>query len=113
MSIPGFSNLLYISLFSISSKDQYIQQQMQVIVCCGQLKKTSNAKSELVLSESPCTCLHFVPYNMRLVNIFIITMYGVMKYSLLMSNLVTFCAKLDDIYIKNEFHFALEVSFSI
>ena len=50
---------------------------------------------------------------MRLVNTFIIAMYGVMNYSLFMPILVGFYAKLNEIYKKNEFHFALEVSFSI
>ena len=35
--------------------------------------------------------------NMRLVNTFIIAMYGVMNYLLLMPNLVAFYAKLDEI----------------
>ena len=35
------------------------------------------------------------------------------NYSLLMPNLVACCAVLTEIYKKNEFHFALEVSFSI
>ena len=43
---------------------------------------------------------------------FIIVMPGVMNYSLLMSNLVAFYAKLNEI-LKLEFHFALKVSFSI
>ena len=49
---------------------------------------------------------------MRLVNTFIIVMYGVMNYSLLKPNLVAFYAKLNEIS-KIEYHFALEVSFSI
>ena len=49
---------------------------------------------------------------MRLVNIFIIVVYGVMNYLLLRPNLVAFYAKLKEIS-KIEFHFALEVSFSI
>ena len=49
---------------------------------------------------------------MRLVNT-ISAIYGVMNYSLLLPNMVAFHAKLNEIYIKNEFHFALEVSFSI
>ena len=50
-------------------------------------------------------------YYMRLVNTFIIAMYAVQNYLLLIPNLVEFCAEL--IEYKNEFHFALEVSFSI
>ena len=47
------------------------------------LKNTSNAKSELVLLEwTPRLCLRFVLYDMSLVNIFIIAMFGVMNYSL-------------------------------
>ena len=51
---------------------------------------------------------------MLLVNTFIIDMYGVMnyRYSLLMPHLVAFYAKLNEIQ-NTEFHFALEVSFSI
>ena len=49
---------------------------------------------------------------MRLVNNFIIAMYGVMNYSLFLQNLVAFFAKLYEIR-KTEFDFALEVSFSI
>ena len=45
-------------------------------------------------------------------NIFVIDMYGVMKYSLLVPNLVAFYAKLNEMYKHNEFHFALEVSSS-
>ena len=49
--------------------------------------ETSNAKSELVLLEwIPRLCLHFVLYDMRLVNTFIIAMYGVMYCLLLMPN---------------------------
>ena len=43
---------------------------------------------------------------------FIITMYGVMNYSLFMSK-VAFYAKVNEIFKKYEFHFALEISFSI
>ena len=51
------------------------------------LKGTSNAKSELVLLEwTPRLCLCFVLYYMCLVNTFIIALYGVMNYSLHMSN---------------------------
>ena len=49
---------------------------------------------------------------MRLVNTFLIVMYGVMNYLLLRTNLVAFYAKLNKIS-KIEFHFVLEVSFSI
>ena len=49
---------------------------------------------------------------MRLVNTFIIALYGVMNYSLLMPNLLVFYAKLKE-KEKNEFDFALEVAFSI
>ena len=39
------------------------------------LKETSNAKSQLVLLEwTPCLCLRFVLYDMRLGNTFIIAM---------------------------------------
>ena len=51
-------------------------------------------------------------YDMRLVNTFIIAMYGVMNYLLHMPHLVAFYAKLNEIY-KTKFHFALEVFFSI
>ena len=72
------------------------------------LKKTSNAKSELVLLEmTPRLCLPFVLNDMRLINTYIITQYGVMNYSSLMPNLVAFYAKLNEIY-SVEFHFALE-----
>ena len=55
------------------------------------LKETFNAKSELVLMEwTPRLFLSFVLYDIRLVNTFIIAMYGVMNYSLLMPNLVAF-----------------------
>ena len=50
---------------------------------------------------------------MRLVNTFIIAMYVVMNYSLLIPSALEFYEKLNDIYKKNEFHFALEVSVSI
>ena len=77
------------------------------------LKETSNAKSEFVLLEwTPRLCLCFVLYDMGLVNTFIIVMYDVMNYWLLRPNLVAFYAKPNEIY-KLEFHFALEVSFSI
>ena len=36
---------------------------------------------------------------------FIIAMYGVMNYSLLMPNLIALYAKLNEIYMKNEFYF--------
>ena len=49
---------------------------------------------------------------MRLVNTFIFATYGAMNNLLLMPNLVAFYAKQIK-YKKNEFHFALEVSFSI
>ena len=49
---------------------------------------------------------------MRLVNSFIIVMYGVMNYSLLISNMVAFYARLYEI-LKHEFYLALDVSFSI
>ena len=62
------------------------------------LKETSNAKSGLMLLIWPHVFfLRFVLYDMRLVNAFIITMYGVMNYSLLMPNLVAFYAKLNEI----------------
>ena len=62
------------------------------------LKETSNAKSELVLLEwTPCLCLCFVLYGIRLVNTFIVAMYGVINYSLPLSKLVAFCAKLSEI----------------
>ena len=52
-----------------------------------------NRKSELVLLEwTPGLCLCFVLYDMRLVNTFIIAMYGVMNFLLLMPNLVVFYA---------------------
>ena len=44
------------------------------------LKKTANAKSELVLFEwTPRLYLHLVLYDMRLVNTFIIAMYDVIN----------------------------------
>ena len=49
---------------------------------------------------------------MRIVNTFIIAIYGVMYYSLIMPNLVAFYLKMNEIQ-KIEIHFALEVSFSI
>ena len=62
------------------------------------LKKTSNAKSELVLLEWTFhLCLRFVLYDMRLVNSFIIAIYGVIDYSLLMPTVVAFYAKLNEI----------------
>ena len=61
------------------------------------LKETSNAKSELVLLEwTPRSRQPFVLNDIRLVNIFIIAMYGIMNYSLLMPNLVAFYAKLNE-----------------
>ena len=51
----------------------------------NKLKKTCNAKFELMLLEwTPRLCLRFVLYNMRLVNTLFIAKYGVMNYSLLM-----------------------------
>ena len=60
------------------------------------------------------TLCRFVRLDIRLVISFIMTMYGIMSYSLLtgIPNLVAFYVKLNEIK-KNEFHFALEVSFSI
>ena len=49
---------------------------------------------------------------MRLVNTFIIAMYSIVNYSLLRQILIAFYAKLNEIS-EIEFHFALEVSFSI
>ena len=49
----------------------------------------------------------------EIVNTVIIAMYGVINYLLLMPKLVAFYAKLNEIQNKNEFRFALEVSFSI
>ena len=64
---------------------------------CTILKETSNVKSELVLLEwTPRLCLHFVLYDMRLVNTFIIAMYGVMNNSLLVPNLINCDAKLHE-----------------
>ena len=65
-----------------------------------------------LLKWTPSLCLGFVLFDMILVNTFIIAMHGVMNYSLLMSNLFAFYAKLHEIQ-KIEFHFAFEVSFSI
>ena len=49
------------------------------------LKKTSNAKSDLVLLEcTPRLCLRFVLYDLRLVSAVTIVMYSVMNYPLLM-----------------------------
>ena len=77
------------------------------------LKETSNAKSELLVIEwTPRLCLCFVLFHMRLVNIYIIAINGVMNYSLLRPNVVAFYAKQNEIS-KIEFHFAFEVSFSI
>ena len=45
------------------------------------------------LSLCPCLCLRIVLFDMRLVNNFIIAMCGVMKYSLLIPNLVAFYAR--------------------
>ena len=50
---------------------------------------------------------------MRPVNTFSIAIYAVMNYSLFMPNLIAFYTKLNGIYKKSEFYFALEVSFSI
>ena len=41
-------------------------------------------------------CLRLVLYDMRLVNIFISVMYGVMNNSLLIPSLVAFCVKLNE-----------------
>ena len=61
------------------------------------LKETSNAKSELVLLEWTSRSRQpFVLNDIRLVNIFIIALYGIMNYSLLMPNLVAFYAKLNE-----------------
>ena len=49
---------------------------------------------------------------MRLAKTFIIAMHGIKNYSLLMPNLVVSCAKLNEVF-KLEFHFVMEVSFSI
>ena len=77
------------------------------------LEETSNAKSEHVLLHwTPRLCLRFVLYDMSFVNTFFFAMYNVMNYPLLMLILVAFYAKLNKIK-KYEFHFALEVSFSI
>ena len=46
---------------------------------------------------TPRLCIHFVLCDLRLVNTFIIAMYGVMNYSLLMQNLVAFYAKLNEV----------------
>ena len=59
-----------------------------------------------------CLCLRIVLYDIRLVNTFIIVICSAMNYSLLMPNLVAFSAKLNELQ-KTEFHFALEVSFSV
>ena len=61
------------------------------------LTETFNAKFELVLLERNPRCLHFVLYNMRLVNTLNIAMYGAMNYSFL-PNLVAFDAKLNEIH---------------
>ena len=62
------------------------------------LKETSNAKSEFVLLEwTPRLCPCFMLYDMRLVNTFIIAMYGVINYALLMPNVIVFYAKLNEI----------------
>ena len=59
------------------------------------LNETSNAKSELMSLEwTPRLCLRFVLYDIRLVNTFIITMYGVVNFSLPLPNLVAFHVKL-------------------
>ena len=77
------------------------------------LKETYNAKSELALLEWTLhLCLRFVLYHMRLVNTFIISMYGIVNYLLIMPKLVSFYAKQQNIQ-KMEFHFGLKVSFSI
>ena len=51
----------------------------------------------MLLEWTPRLCLRFVLYGMRLVNRFIIVMYGVMKDLLLMPNLVVFYAKLNEL----------------
>ena len=62
------------------------------------LKGNSNVKSELVLLEwIPRLYQRFVLNDMRLINTFIIAMYGAMNYSLLMPNLLTFYARLNEI----------------
>ena len=61
------------------------------------LTEPSKAKSELVLLERNPRCLHFVLYNMRLVNTLNIAVYGAMNYLLLAPNLVAFDAKLNEI----------------
>ena len=58
-------------------------------------KEISNAKSELV-EWAPRLCLHFMLYDMRLVNTFIIAMYGVMNNLLLVPNLIACYAKLHE-----------------
>ena len=44
----------------------------------------------VLLKWIPRLCLRFVRNDMRLVNTFIISMYGAKKYSLLMPDLVAF-----------------------
>ena len=62
------------------------------------LKESSNAKSERVLLEWTLRlCLRLVRYDMRLVNNFIIAMYGIMNYLMLLPTLVAFYAKLNEI----------------
>ena len=62
------------------------------------LKESSNARSERVLLEWTLRlCLRLVRYDMRLVNNFIIAMYGIMNYLLLLPTLVAFYAKLNEI----------------
>ena len=59
------------------------------------------------MGMDPSFALRFVLYDMRLVNTFIIAIYG----DMIMPNLVAFYAKLNENIKKN--HFALEVSISI
>ena len=62
------------------------------------LKETSNAKSELVLLERvPRFCLRPVLYDRNFANIFFIAKYNFIYYWLLMPNLVSFYAKLNEI----------------
>ena len=51
----------------------------------------------MLLEWTPGLCLCFVLYDIRLVNTFIIAMYGIMNFLLLMPNLVVFYAKLNEI----------------
>ena len=68
------------------------------------VKETSNAKFKLVLlGWTPCLCLCFVLNDKRIFNTFIITMYGVMNYSLLMPNLVALYSKPNELTLKMNF----------